>query len=58
MKAKLFVPALFLVATVIFVITGNDFVESWKSFLIGALFTLSALDVGKEVLRRASRRQT
>ena len=56
MKANLFIPVLFLVVTVLLVIFGNGFVESWKSFLIGVLFTLSALDVGKELIRRAARR--
>lgn len=52
MKSKLFIPVLFVVATVLFVISGSDFVESWKSFLVGALFTLSVLDIGKELMRR------
>ena len=47
---------MFLVVTVLLVILGNDFVESWKSFLIGVLVTLSVRDVGKELLRRAARR--
>ena len=51
MKSKLFIPALFIVATVFFVISGSDFVESWKSFFVGALFTLAALDVGKELFK-------
>ena len=56
MRSNLFIPVLFLVVTVLLVIFGNGFVESWKSFLIGVLFTLSALDVGKELIRRATRR--
>ena len=42
--------------SVLLVIFGSDFVESWKSFLIGVIFTLSALDVGKELLRRSTKR--
>lgn len=35
MKSNLFIPALFVLVTVLLVIFGNDFVESWKSFFIG-----------------------
>lgn len=56
MKSNLLIPAMFLVATVLLVIFGSGFIESWKSFLIGVLFTLSIRDVGKELWRRVARR--
>ena len=56
MKTNLIIPTLVIVSTVLSVISGNDFVESWKSFLIGMLFALSIRDVGEEILRRVSRR--
>ena len=56
MKSNLTIPTLFIVATVLFVVFGDGFVESWKSFFVGALFTLSALDIGKELMRRMERR--
>ena len=56
MKTNLIIPTLFIVSTVFFVISGNDFVESWKSFFIGVLFALSIRDVGEEIFRRVSRR--
>ena len=45
-----------LIVTVLLVIFGNDFVESWKSFFIGMLFALSIRDVGKELIERVTRR--
>lgn len=52
MRAKLIIPTLFIIATVILVVFGKDFVENWKSFLIGFLFALSAIEIGKEIWRR------
>lgn len=56
MKTNLIIPTMFLVVTVLSVILGNNFVENWKSFLIGALFALSARDVESEIFRRLERR--
>ena len=47
---------IFLVVFVACVIFGNNVVESWWSFLGGAVFALAVRDVGKELIERAKRR--
>ena len=55
MKAKLIIPTVFLIVFVLSVLFGSG-VDSWWSFLTGAIFALSARDVGKELIERATRR--
>ena len=56
MRSNLFIPALFVIVTVLSVICGSGFIENWKSFFIGMLFALSIRDVGKELIDRVTRR--
>ena len=50
MKRKLIMPAVFLIVSIALILAG-DFVTSWRNFLIGALFALSARDVGEAVIK-------
>lgn len=51
---KLIIPTIFLIVFVLSILFGSG-VENWWSFLIGAIFALSARDIGEELLRRATR---
>ena len=57
MNAYFIFDVLYLFVFAMCVIIGNNVVESWWSFLFGAVVALSARDVGKELLRRVERRQ-
>ena len=47
----------FIVCLIISVITGDNIVKSWWSFLFGAIVALAARNVANELSQRAERRQ-
>ncbi len=57
MKIDFIINVAFLVCFVFLVIFTDTFVESWWSFIIGILFTLTVRDVWHELSQRLERRQ-
>ncbi len=57
MNSDVILDALYLLFFTACVIIGNNVVESWWSFLFGAVVALAARNVGNEMFRRFERRK-